>query len=82
MGRLLPIMVGDKVPTDDEYWQNFTDLLRITAYLLAPDITKDDVACLSTMISDHHQEFKQLYPHASVTPKMHYLIHMPQLILK
>ena len=75
-------MVGHKVPTTDEYWVNYLDLLSITDHLLAPEITEDDVVHLSTMISDHHTEFKHLYPHASVTPKMHYLIHMPRLILK
>ena len=78
MGRLLP----DKVPCDDEYWQNYLDLLSITDYLLAPEITKDDVANLSTMVSDHHLQFKELYPHASITPKMHYIVHMPRLIIE
>lgn len=45
------MMIGDKVSSDDEYWENFLDLLTITDYLLSPEITKDNVANLSTMIS-------------------------------
>lgn len=71
-------MVGHKIPKDDDYWLNYLDLLEIVDMLIAPELTEDDVAHLAT----HHHEFKQLYPHASVTPKMHYLVHMPKQILK
>ena len=76
------MMVGHKVPEDDDYFQNFLDLLAILDLLLAPEITEDLVAHLSVLISDHHQQFKELYPHASIIPKMHYLVHTPRLILK
>ena len=82
LGRLLPVMVGDKVPVGDEHWLNYLDLLTITDLLLAPEITEDDISHLSVLIKDHHQEFVKLYPHASVTPKMHYLIHMARLMLE
>ena len=81
-GKLLPLMVGYKVPEDDEHWANYLDLLKIVDYLLAPALHEDAVAVLGALISDHHLEFKQLYPGASITPKMHYLVHMPRLILK
>ena len=71
------MMVGNKVPLQDEYWSNYLDLLLIVDLLLAPEITEDDACNLAAMISDHHQQFKELYPHASITPKMHYLVHMP-----
>ncbi len=82
LGRLLPIMVGDKVPVGDDHWLNYLDLLTITDLLLAPEITEDDISHLSVLIKDHHQEFVNLYPHASVTPKMHYLVHMARLIIE
>lgn len=76
------MMVGDKVPDADDHWSNFLDLLLIVDLLLAPEVKEDEVCNIAVMISDHHQEFKELYPHASITPKMHYLVHMPRLILK
>ncbi len=82
LGRLLPQMVGHLVPEGDEYWLNFLDLLQIVDRLLAPASAEDDAVYLSTLISDHHHQFKHLYPHASITPKFHYLVHMPRLILQ
>ena len=81
LGRLLPLMVGKKVPHSDEHWSNFLDLLDIIDLLLAPALTDDNVAYLSVLVADHHSQFCRLYPHASVTPKMHYLVHMARLTL-
>ena len=57
-GRILPQMVGHKVPDDDDHWMNFLYPLQIVDFLLAPELTEDDVVLLSTMISDHHLQFK------------------------
>ncbi len=83
-GRLLPMMIGDRVPNGDEYWVHYMDLLCITDILLAPTIifSEDDVAHLATLISDYLREFQRLYPHASIIPKMHYLVHMARLIIE
>ena len=43
LGRLLPRMVGHLVPTNDEHWLNFLDLLEIVDLLLAPELTEDEV---------------------------------------
>lgn len=80
LARLLPLMIGSKVPDDDEHWINFLLLLDIADVLMAPESSEDEVSLLSTMISDHHQEFIRLYPSSSITPKFHYLVHMPRLI--
>lgn len=76
------MMVGIKIPESDEHWVNYLDLLRIMDLLLAPRIIEDDICNLAVMISDHHLQFKELYPHATITPKMHYMVHMPRLMLK
>ena len=82
LGRLLPFMVGRFIPQEDEYWENYLLMLQITDYLLAPEITADEVAHLKILIEMHHTSFVSLYPDCSVLPKMHYLVHMPRLILK
>ena len=43
---------------------------------MAPELTEDNVVNLVTLISDHYQQFKLLYP------KIHYIVHMPRLILE
>ncbi len=65
-----------------EYWANFLLLLRVVDLLTAPQITEDEVACLSLWVTEHHITFVELYPNETVTPKMHYMVHMPRLILK
>lgn len=80
LARLLPIMIGSRVTDDNECWANFVLLLDIADLLLAPESYEDEAGLLSAMISDHHQEFIRLYPSASITPKFHYLVHMPRLI--
>ncbi|XP_028395767.1 uncharacterized protein LOC114519789 [Dendronephthya gigantea] len=80
--RFLPNMIGDKVDSNLEYWQCFLKLWNIVQICVAPAITQVDVACLKVIISEHHVMFKRLYPHASIIPKMHYLIHVPDEILR
>ena len=44
------MMVGKEVPPGDEHWVNFLDLLDIVDLLLAPEVTEDCVADLSTPV--------------------------------
>lgn len=81
LGRLLPFMIGNSIPEGNEHWQNFLSLLEITDYLMAPDITEDEVGYLSVLIQQHHEGFVQLYTNGAI-PKHHFMIHMPRLILK
>ena len=82
LGRVLPLVIGDYIPDDDEYWANFLKLLDITDFLFSPDITSEHVSYLRTLIYEHHEDFKELYPDQSIIPKMHFMVHMPRLILQ
>ena len=46
-------------------------------YTFAPVITTDKLDYLQMLIQDFLIEFTQLYPDRPLTPKMHYLVHMP-----
>lgn len=82
LGRVLPFMIGSNVPEENQHWKNFLKLLEIVDYLMAPDITEDEVGYLSILIQQHHQEFIRLYTINSAIPKHHFMIHMARLILK
>ena len=82
LGRLVPFSVGEQVPEEDRHWQNYLLLLQILDLLLAPEITVDEVAHLSTLIPEHHSEFVNIYPDSFVISMLHYRIHTPRLILK
>ena len=82
LARLLPLMIGDIIPSDDENWQNFLVLLTIMDYVFAPVVSPDVIAFLHDLIRVHHEKFQQLYPECSIIPKLHYMIHIPQWIQK
>ena len=73
LGRLLPLMIGYWVPEEDEHWLSYLLLLDIVDILFAPDISP-------VLIEDHHNEFTVIYPSNPVIPKMHFMVHMAELI--
>ena len=80
--RILPIMIGDKIPEDDQYWVNFLRVLEIADRLFSPNLEEDDAAYLQALICDHHEEFCHNYPDESIIPKMHFMVHMPCLMIQ
>ena len=82
LGRFLPLLVGAHVPAEDEKWHLYITLLEIVDIVFSPAITTGKAAFLRDLIEDHHTRFLQLYPHASIIPKMHYIIHYPRTMLR
>ena len=72
-------MLGQTIPEGDPHWENFTRLLNIVDILFAPICSKDWIAFLRDEINWHHQSFKDLYQ-CNITPKMHYMVHYPDMI--
>ena len=62
LARLLPLMIGERIPEENEHWKNFLLLLEIMDILFAPVLCQDLVAYLLTLIEDRHRAFIQLYP--------------------
>lgn len=77
LGRFLPLLVGDLLPEDNDHWINYLDLLKIIEYIFAPVITVAKLDYLQVLIEEYLANFVQLYPSRPLTPKMHYLIHIP-----
>ena len=82
LGRILPLIIGDCVTNDDDYWLLFLQLMEIVDLLFAPKLTEDHAAYLSALISDPHHDFRWLYSSHTIIPKMHFMVHMPRLIIK
>ena len=51
LGCVLPLIIGDYVPDDDEHWLLFLRLMEVVDLLFAPKLTRDYVAYLSALIS-------------------------------
>ena len=80
LGRFLPFVICHWILKGNEHWENFIRLLEIMDILFARCIPAEECGYLEALISDHHSCFKDLYPHTSITLKMHSMVHMPRLI--
>ena len=77
LGRCLPILIGDLIPEEHPYWNNFLLLLDIVNELFAPVTHPHRADYLSIIVGEFLEDFKELYPNRPLTPKMHYMVHMP-----
>ena len=68
-------MIGSFIPESDDHYRNYLLILEITDYLMAKEISEDDVSYLKLLIEDHHTAFLDLYSQSSVIPKMDVLLY-------
>jgi len=79
--RLLPLMIGLKIPTGDVHWQFFLQLKDIVELAFAPRLAVGHTLLLQTKIQDHIQTFHELFPDRLIKPKQHFLLHYGHSIL-
>ena len=79
---MLPLLIGDYVTENEAHWDNFLLMLTITDYVFAPLVSEDTIAHLKILIQEHHDAFCTLYPSAPIIPKHHYVVHLPDFMLK
>ena len=58
LGRILPLLIADYVPDDDEHWLLYLQMMEIVDLLFSPKLTADHAAYLSALINDHHHDFR------------------------
>ena len=80
LSTLLPLMIGDKVKADDKYWECYLTLLEITKYCTARILSPGSADYVAVLLEVHHQLFRACYPYKNMTPKLHYMVHLPRLI--
>ena len=76
--RMLPYLIGDLVPVNDETWELYIILRSICDIVLAPVVHDSWLPVLDSLICDHHRLLLS-YDSAAFTPKMHFLCHYPRL---
>ena len=81
LSRSLPLLIGQFIPEGDESWTCFLTLLSITSILTAFQFSPEDCALIATLIEEHHERFIKESPDVLLTPKLYYLIHLPDQIL-
>jgi len=82
LARLLPLIIGEHVPEDDDRWQLFLVFLTIMDYIFAPATNHHIISYVQLLIAQHHARFRELYPECSIIPKQHYLCHVVEWLEK
>ena len=85
LARLFPLILfmgSVNISENDKHWLNFLLLLTISDYLLSPVTSIEAMTYVKVLIDEHHREFTDLYPLCPIIPKMHYLIHYPDWIMR
>lgn len=82
LARLLPLIIGDAIPECEEHWDNFLLLLKIAEYVFSPVSSHEIAAYLTTLIEDYLTTFTELYPNCPIIPKQHYMLHIPEWIVR
>lgn len=75
---LLPILIGDKIPEDDEVWELLRTLLKIIEMCLESSFDETKLTLLSSLISKHHTIYMKYF--RELKPKMHLITHLPSSI--
>jgi hypothetical protein len=78
--RYLPFIIGDSIHEENDFWLLHLLCRRICAIVLAHSATEEWCALLEDLIVRHHTLFLRLAPD-KFTPKMHFVIHYPRLIM-
>lgn len=78
--RLLPLMIGHKVPDGDGAWTILMDLKDIVELMLSPTFNDESIEYLQTKIGDHRHMLQEVFPDFRLRPKHHYVEHYPDLI--
>lgn len=81
LSTYLPVMIGDKVHHDDHFWACYLLLLEISKYCTARATSVPSATYVAVLIEQHHRAFRRCYPHVNMTPKLHYMVHFPRLLL-
>lgn len=80
LSTFLPLMIGDKIRSDDPFWECYLCLLQITKYCTARIVSPGLSDYLAVLIERHHRGFRRCYPEQNMTPKLHYMLHFPRLM--
>ncbi|MGL5674006.1 MAG: hypothetical protein ACRDC9_13165, partial [Plesiomonas shigelloides] len=78
--RLLPFIMGDRVPPGTRYWHVFLLCKEIADIVMAAKLRKDELANLAVLVHALLSEMTEVFG-SVLTPKCHYLIHYPRLML-
>ncbi|XP_036973983.1 uncharacterized protein LOC119030471 [Acanthopagrus latus] len=77
--RMIPLMIGDKVPEDEPAWEVLMTLKDVVELVMAPLHTDETIGYMQSKISEHCYRFLEVFPEETVRPKHHFHEHYPWL---
>lgn len=78
--RLLPLLIGDKIPENDCVWGVILELKDIVEVLASSVFTEEKLCYLEAKIHEHRQLLQEAFPEFKLRPKHHFIEHYPYLI--
>ena len=79
--QIFPFIAGKNIDPNDDHWTLYTLLAEITDISFAPVISLETIAKLKEAVRGYLTLFKELFSEQPFTPKQHYLVHLPKVIL-
>lgn len=79
--HILPLLVGDLVPVNNEYWKLICLLIEIMDLILRVEFDEKILKLLALKIEQHHTQYIKLFG-KTLKPKFHFLTHYPTIIRK
>lgn len=77
----LPFMIGDMVPENEPSWELYLILCTICEIVFAPSVNCGWICYLQDKIQSFLEKFNEQFPR-KMKPKMHFMLHYPELLLK
>lgn len=74
--EVVEFIISKKVPVNEAKLINFLRLVQMTFLGTTPCCTRTTAGMLAQLIFDHHTNFRLVCPRVSITPKMHYCVHL------
>lgn len=71
----IPLLFGNVIPSDD-HLNNFVKLIAIIQMCSSPELMKDSISSLESLISSYLNQFVEIYGAANFSPKFHMMIHL------
>ena len=82
LAQVLSHTVSKFVPTDSQHWEWFSSLLEIIGTAFSACISLKTVLYLKRAIENYLNLFKNVFVDAPIIPKLHFLVHIQNQILK
>lgn len=78
--RLLPLMIGHRIPEYDPAWEILMDLKVIVELAVCSSFSEKTLCYMESLINDHKRLLVDTFPDFSIRPKHHFVDHYPHLI--